>query len=145
MTSNTCPVCEEEFSAAGSVRDHTWDVHGACHYCGEECEDDQALYTHWLTVHPDELSRVDRKRAESAVDSLTFTDRLSNQGVTAAVGGPTANTPPHWWRSRCWGCWSRPRIRADLLCRCPLRQRDALGETGSWSVQPENSLYEIAP
>lgn len=87
MASNTCPVCEEEFSAAGSVRDHTWDVHGACHYCGEHCEDDQALYTHWLSAHPDDLSRVDRKRAESVVDSLTFTDRLSNQGVTAAVGG----------------------------------------------------------
>lgn len=87
MPSNTCPNCDEQFGSSGDVHEHTWDVHGACHYCGEQFDDEEALYKHWLTTHSDTLSRVDRKRAESAVDSLTFTNRLSNQGVGAAVGG----------------------------------------------------------
>lgn len=62
-------------------------MHDACHYCGEQFDDEKTLYTHWLTSHPNELSRIDYKRAEAAVDSLTFTERLSNQGVSVAVGG----------------------------------------------------------
>ena len=87
MPSNICPICDEKFSASGTARDHAWNEHGACHYCGEQFGDEEALYTHWLTSHPDELSRIDRKRAESTVDSSTFTNRLSNQGVGAAVSG----------------------------------------------------------
>ncbi|WP_218011990.1 thioredoxin domain-containing protein [Natrinema sp. CBA1119] len=45
------------------------------------------LFKHWLTAHPDDLRRVDRKQADSAVDSITFSDRLSSQGVGAAVAG----------------------------------------------------------
>ena len=87
MSSNTCPVCEEKFSAPGSVRDHAWDAHDACHYCGDQFGDEETLYTHWLAAHVEELSRSDRKRAESEIGSLVFTDRLSHQGIGAAVGG----------------------------------------------------------
>ena len=87
MSSTTCPVCEETFSAPGSLRDHAWDAHDACHYCGDQFRDEETLYTHWLATHADELSRSDHKRAKSEVGSLAFTDRLTHQGVGAAVGG----------------------------------------------------------
>ena len=91
MTTHTCPVCADQFETAGATRDHAWNTHNACHYCGEqlEGETDERLYSHWLAAHPDTLSRVDYKRADAAVDSLTFTERLSEGGVSAAVGGLT--------------------------------------------------------
>ena len=91
MTTHTCPVCADQFETAGATRDHAWNTHNACHYCGEqlEGETDERLYRHWLAAHPDTLSRVDYKRADAAVDSLTFTERLSEGGVSAAVGGLT--------------------------------------------------------
>lgn len=87
MPSYTCPVCDEQFSASGIVRTHAWEMHNACHYCGEQFDDEKHLYTHWLTSHPDVLSQVDYKRAEAVVDSRTFAERLSNHGISAAVGG----------------------------------------------------------
>ncbi|UIP01596.1 DsbA family protein (plasmid) [Halobaculum sp. CBA1158] len=54
-----------------------------------EKEPHKQLYRHWLAAHPDDLSRVDSKRADAAVDSLTFTERLSEGGVGTAVGGLT--------------------------------------------------------
>lgn len=87
---DTCPICAEQFDSNGGVRDHTWDHHHACHYCGEQFPEDapqSTLFKHWLTEHPDGLERVDRKRANSAVDTITFSDRLSTQGIGAAVAG----------------------------------------------------------
>ena len=91
MTAHTCPICTDQFETAGAARDHTWNAHSACHYCGEQLrnETDERLYRHWLAAHPDDLSRVDYKRADTAVDSLTFSERLSEGGVGAAVGGLT--------------------------------------------------------
>lgn len=86
--SNSCPVCGEQFDSNGGVRDHAWEQHHACHYCGEQLPDDvpeSELYRHWLTAHPDDLRRVDRKQADAAVDSLSFSERLSSQGAGAAV------------------------------------------------------------
>jgi protein-disulfide isomerase len=88
MASHTCPVCSAQSSSNGGVRDHAWDSHNACHYCGEQFSDSankSALYTHWLTAHPDDLENADRKRADSAVDGISFSDRLSNEGASAAV------------------------------------------------------------
>lgn len=89
MPSTRCPVCDERFDSPSAVQSHAWDAHNACHYCGEQFEtaDDQRLYKHWLASHPDELTRIDYNRAKSAVGSLTFSDRLSNQGVGSAVSG----------------------------------------------------------
>lgn len=87
MTTNTCPLCQEQSSSSGILREHAWTAHGACHHCGEEFDDKETLYVHWLAVHDDVLSRRDRKRAESEVGSLTFGDRLAHQGPRAAVGG----------------------------------------------------------
>jgi protein-disulfide isomerase len=91
MTAHTCPICTDQFETAGAARDHTWNAHSACHYCGEQLGDetDEQLYRHWLAAHPDDLSRVDYKRADAAVDSRTFSERLSEGGVGAAVGGLT--------------------------------------------------------
>lgn len=91
MTSHTCPICADQFETAGATRDHTWNAHSACHYCGAQLEKEphKQLYRHWLAAHPDDLSRVDSKRADAAVDSLTFTERLSEGGVGTAVGGLT--------------------------------------------------------
>lgn len=63
MTSTDCPICGEGFSSEKGVRDHTWDLHSACHYCGDEFDDQEALYSHWLGDHDDELTTEDRKRA----------------------------------------------------------------------------------
>ncbi|AQL42617.1 thioredoxin [Halorientalis sp. IM1011] len=89
MSGNDCPVCDGGFDSAGAVRDHAWEAHGVCHYCGDRVDGDEkaALYRHWLVAHPDDLSRRDRSQAENEVDSITFGDRLSNGGVGAAVRG----------------------------------------------------------
>ncbi len=87
MTGHNCPVCEEQFDAAGTVREHAWTTHGACHHCGDGFDDEEALYAHWLAAHEGELTRANRKRAESAVGSPSFRDRLSSQGVGGALGG----------------------------------------------------------
>lgn len=89
MTPHTCPVCADQFDTTGATRDHAWNTHHACHYCGKQFEESshEQLYRHWLAAHPNDLSRVDYKRADAAVDSLTFTDRLSEGGVNAAVRG----------------------------------------------------------
>lgn len=67
MSDSTCPVCGSGFASNTSVRDHAWDVHGACHQCSEEFDDRDALYTHWLRDHGAELSDADRKRADHRV------------------------------------------------------------------------------
>lgn len=82
-----CPTCGDEFEATGALRDHAWDAHGSCHYCGEQFDnDEETLYVHWLTTHGSELSRTDRKRAENAVGPISFGDRLAHKGVSAAFG-----------------------------------------------------------
>jgi thiol-disulfide isomerase/thioredoxin len=84
-----CPVCDEEFESGGALGDHVWDVHDACHYCGAELTTEDELYVHWLARHEDDLTRVDRKRAESAVGPLTFGNRLAHQGPIEAVRNTT--------------------------------------------------------
>lgn len=85
---HNCPICPEQFSSEGAVRDHTWEVHEACHYCGKTIVGDQnQLYRHWLSAHPQALSKVDSARASATVDSVTFRDRLSEGGVSAAISG----------------------------------------------------------
>lgn len=87
MNPRTCPICNSEFDTAGAARTHALDSHGACHYCGDQVSDDseEQLYRHWLAAHPDDLSTVDYKRADAAVDSMTFSERLSSGGVGSAV------------------------------------------------------------
>lgn len=85
MTEVTCPVCDDGFDTAGAVRDHAWDAHDACHYCGEELTTKDELYVHWLATHEADLSRVDRNRAESEVGELSFGNRLTHQGPVGAV------------------------------------------------------------
>jgi cytochrome oxidase Cu insertion factor (SCO1/SenC/PrrC family) len=92
MSDTHCPTCDRTFSAPGAVRDHAWDAHRACHYCGEQFDEEEDLYVHWLAVHNDELPRADRKRAESEVGSLTFGDRLAHQGPSAALGSVSRRT-----------------------------------------------------
>lgn len=91
MTGHTCPDCGDEFTGEGAVRDHAWDAHGACHHCGDPFDDRDALHTHWLAVHGSELSRADRKRAESTVGPLSFGDRLSHQGPAGAISGASVS------------------------------------------------------
>jgi protein-disulfide isomerase len=87
MSSESCPTCGERFDSAGAVRDHSWDEHRACHYCGEQLggDDKTALYKHWLMTHPEDLRKVDEKQASSAVDSITVSDRLEADGVGGAI------------------------------------------------------------
>ncbi|MFC6988790.1 C2H2-type zinc finger protein [Haloplanus sp. GCM10025708] len=85
MTDHTCPICGAGFTSESGLDDHCWDAHGACHYCGTEFEDRNALYTHWLTVHEDSLSNEARARATSEVGGLTFRERLAHQGPVGAV------------------------------------------------------------
>jgi protein-disulfide isomerase len=87
MSVDSCPVCDEEFDTAGALREHAWDAHGACQYCGESLSDDDERCVHWLAAHGGELSRADRKRAEATVDSLEFGQRLEHGGVGSAVAG----------------------------------------------------------
>lgn len=87
MTGTDCPICRERFASDGAVQDHAWDTHGACHHCGDQFDDREALYLHWLGVHEDDLSRTDHKRAEAAVGDLTFRDRLTHQGPVEAITG----------------------------------------------------------
>jgi protein-disulfide isomerase len=85
MTEHACPICDAGFTSEFSLDDHCWDAHGACHHCGTEFEDQNALYTHWLTVHEDSLSNRARARATSEVGELTFRERLDHQGPVGAV------------------------------------------------------------
>lgn len=87
MTDPECPVCGDTFSSAPSLRDHCWDAHGVCHFCGTAFEDEDDINAHWLTVHDDELSRSTRKRAQSTVGTPTFRDRLAHQGPASALAG----------------------------------------------------------
>ncbi len=87
MSSKSCPTCGERFDSAGAVRDHAWDEHRVCHYCGEQLGDDDktALYKHWLMTHPDDLRTVDEKQAGSAVDAISVSDRFDADGVGGAL------------------------------------------------------------
>lgn len=85
MTEFTCPVCKGKCGAAGTLRDHAWDAHSACHYCGETLDEKETLYVHWLAAHKEELSNTDQKRAENEVGTLTVGDRLAHQGPKEAV------------------------------------------------------------
>jgi transcription elongation factor Elf1/thiol-disulfide isomerase/thioredoxin len=80
-----CPVCEQRFASDTAVHDHTWDAHGACYLCGESFDTQDALFTHQLAIHDDELSRATRDRAEAAVAPLTFGNRLAHQGPVGAI------------------------------------------------------------
>lgn len=72
MTEAECPICGDEYETVGAVRDHAWDVHEVCHYCGTEVDHREALYTHWLDDHEDALITEDRKRAERNVGERTL-------------------------------------------------------------------------
>jgi hypothetical protein len=85
MTAFECPICDDDFGTAGALREHTWDAHDACHYCGESLTTEDELSVHWLARHDDELSRVDRKHAESEVGELSFGNRLAHQGPAGAI------------------------------------------------------------
>jgi thiol-disulfide isomerase/thioredoxin len=85
MTETDCPICGDAHGSAAATRDHAWDAHGACHYCGEELTTKEELYPHWLALHEDDLSDVDRKMAESEVGELSFGNRLAHQGPVGAV------------------------------------------------------------
>lgn len=91
MTGRDCPVCGDGFTSASAVRDHAWDAHDACHHCGDAFGGQEALYAHWLAVHGDDLSRMDRKRAWSAVGSLSVGQRLAHGGVGAALSGASVD------------------------------------------------------
>lgn len=71
MPSTECPICGDGFTSETGVRDHTWDVHDACHHCGDQFDEQNALYTHWLETHAGDLSRDARKRAETNVGDRT--------------------------------------------------------------------------
>ena len=86
MTDYDCPICDDTYSAAGAVHQHTWDAHNACHHCGDAFDTQKSLYTHWIASHDEDISEVNRKRAEEVVGPLTFSDRLTHQGAGAAVG-----------------------------------------------------------
>jgi protein-disulfide isomerase len=85
MTDRTCPVCGEDSPSVRAVQSHCWDAHSACHHCGQEFEDRESLYTHWLVAHEDQLSSKDRARAESTVGELTTQDRVAHQGAASAL------------------------------------------------------------
>jgi protein-disulfide isomerase/transcription elongation factor Elf1 len=71
MASTDCPICGDDFTTETGLRDHTWDVHEACHHCGETFDEQHELYTHWLETHEGELSRETRKHAETTVGDRT--------------------------------------------------------------------------
>lgn len=83
-----CPICGDGFDTASAVREHAWTAHTACHYCGDRFDDDRGRYVHWLVVHDDELSRLERKQAETAVDTVTLRDRLAHHGIRGVVSDP---------------------------------------------------------
>lgn len=82
-----CPVCSERFASDQAVSDHAWNSHKACHYCGEQFDTAEDLYTHWLALHEVTLTRSDHKQATAAVGPLTFSDRLAHQGPGGAISG----------------------------------------------------------
>lgn len=86
MSDTACPVCGQDFTAEKGVRDHAWDVHGACHHCSREFETRADLYTHWLEDHEGDLSDADRKRAENRVTDLTVCPACEDRfGSASAV------------------------------------------------------------
>lgn len=85
MIDSTCPVCDEGYGTTGALREHAWEAHSACHYCGESFEETEPLYVHWLATHEEALSNADRQRAENEVGDLTLGDRLAHQGPADAV------------------------------------------------------------
>jgi protein-disulfide isomerase len=85
MANTDCPICEDCFPGEGSVRDHAWEAHGACHHCGDRFEERESLYAHWLAVHAEDLSRTDRKRAEAETGGLTIRDHLAHRGPAEYV------------------------------------------------------------
>lgn len=82
-----CPACGDEFADARAARDHAWDAHGACHHCGASYDAREGLYAHWLAAHEDQLSRLDRRKAEQAVGSLSTGDALVSLGLRGVVDG----------------------------------------------------------
>lgn len=86
-----CPTCERRFGDEARVRDHAWENHGICHHCGAAFDGRETLYTHWLAAHDDALSRADRKMARSAVGPLSFGQRLTHEGATAALSGTSVD------------------------------------------------------
>lgn len=78
-----CAVCGETFATPASLREHAWTTHRACHYCGEQFDDRETCYVHWLAVHDDTLTNRDRQHAEAVVGPLTVGDRLTHQGLSA--------------------------------------------------------------
>lgn len=80
-----CPTCSNRFASKEAVRNHAWDAHGACHVCGDQFDDQETLYAHWLAVHESELSRSARRQAEATTGSLSFDDRLTHQGSLEAI------------------------------------------------------------
>lgn len=86
MASHACPRCDEQFRAAGSLREHAWSEHGICHYCAESFDDEASLHQHWLRSHDDTLSRADRKRARATVGpSESLADGFTRGGLGGAV------------------------------------------------------------
>jgi protein-disulfide isomerase len=85
--SEECPICGDEHRSDGALRTHAWDDHGACHFCGEEVPDEETLHRHWLTRHGGDLSKVERKRAESDVGEPGFQDYLQHAGLGGALFG----------------------------------------------------------
>lgn len=81
-----CPVCDERFTSDGAVRNHAWEAHNACQFCGETFGDREVLLKHWLAVHPKELGRKSRGTAMEDVGGLSFMDRVRHAGVMNAVG-----------------------------------------------------------
>lgn len=87
MPGESCPVCGETFAGPGALHDHVWGEHGACHYCGEQYEDTERLYKHWLLTHEGDLSERDRTRATGDVGEITMSDRIDEQGISGIPGG----------------------------------------------------------
>jgi protein-disulfide isomerase len=124
VTQQPCPVCNETVGTSSELREHTWSTHSACHHCGESFGggDKEALYRHWLSAHPDELSRIDRNRAEAAVGEITARDLAASGEFAAAVG-----SIPRRWLLLAGGTVAGGGVLAGLL----------LGDgTGRDSVEP---------
>jgi protein-disulfide isomerase len=85
MPRTECPVCGEQTASESALREHAWADHSACHYCGAQRDDQHHLHRHWLLAHADDLRAADRKRAEADVETLSFRDRVDEQGVSTAL------------------------------------------------------------
>jgi protein-disulfide isomerase len=82
-----CPVCDERMESDDALRRHTWNVHGACHFCGRGFEDRSELQIHWLVAHSAHLADEDRQQAVEAVGQPDVRDRLVHGGPVAALTG----------------------------------------------------------